>query len=499
MFETAKTIMIVGMTQGIFVNIKKLGLYLSLMLISCVVKATDLLETYYEALDNDPIFKSAYSQFLADSQSISNAWSTMLPQLTVNALFNRVYTEVLAGVNIDVNRTYSQSQFNFQASQTIFNYKLWSLLEQARVNVRASLANFNDNAQNLMLRSSKMYFDILLAEDNLHTAEVQRNANKRQLEQAQERFNVGLDPITTIYQAKAAYNQSIALVVSAQNNVIGAKQNLSKLTNHTYNAIAALKNREIPLVYPEPMNPETWVSTSLKQNYKLIASQYYLEASRQNIKVQFSSHLPYFNLYSQGIETHNDVAALNTQVKTNSVDQLFNQIFVPQLQRNAVVGVSVSLPVFQGGLAVSKTKEAEFQFMNMSNQLENVRREVIANTNITYYSITTGIEKVKADRATLSSQRVSLDSIQEQYQVGTKTITDVLFAQQQYYQTQFQYNADQYNLITQILQLKYLAGSLDVRDLQEINTWLATSQIKGLSPDAQKVLDTLLHPNKVLP
>ena len=464
------------------------------MLASAVVHATDLLETYYEALDNDPVFKSAYSQFLADSQSISNAWSSMLPQLTVNALFNRVYTEVQAGLNINVNRTYNQKQFNFQASQTIFNYKLWSMLEQARVNVRASLANFNDNAQNLMLRSAKMYFDILLAEDDLHTSEVQRHANQRQLEQAQERFNVGLDPITTIYQAKAAYNQSVALVVSAQNNLIAAKQNLAKLTSHTYDAIAPLKNSEIPLVHPEPMNPETWVSTSLKQNYKLIASQYYLEASRQNIKVQFSSHLPYFNIYGQGVETHNLVSGINTQVKTISADQLFNQIFVPELQRNAVVGFNVSLPVFQGGLAVSKTREAEFQFMNMSNQLENVRRELIANTNITYYTITSGIEKVKADRATLASQQISLDSIQEQHQVGTKTITDVLFAQQQYYQTQLQYHADQYNLITQILQLKYLAGSLDVRDLEEINSWLATSRIRGLSPNAQKVLHTLLHP-----
>lgn len=485
-----------GSTQGTFVNIKKLGLYLSLTLWSTLSQATDLLETYYEALDNDPIFKSAYSQFLADSQSISNAWAPMLPQLTVNALYNRVYTEVLAGKDLDVNRTYGQNQINFQASQTIFNYKLWSMLEQARANVKASLANFNDNAQSLMLRSSKMYFDVLLAEDNLHTAEVQRNANKRQLQQAQERFNVGLDPITTIYQAKAAYNQSVALVVAAQNNLIAAKQNLSKLTNHTYDAIAALKNKEIPLVYPEPMNSETWVSTSLKQNYKLNASKYYLEASRQNIKVQFSSNLPYFNLYGQGVETHNLVAGVDTQIPAN-FNQVFNQIFVPQMQRNAVVGLSVSLPIFQGGLSVSKTKEAEFQFMNISSQLENVRRELIANTNITFYSITTGIEKVKADRETLASQRVSLDSIQEQYQVGTKTITDVLFAQQQYYQTQFQYNSDQYNLITQILQLKYLAGSLDIRDLQEINTWLATSQIRGLSPSSKKILDTLLHSNKV--
>ena len=483
--------------QKIRRNLKQLSLC---FLYLPFVHATDLIEAYHEALDNDPSFKSAYSVFMAESQAIPTAWSALLPQLTANAILGKNYTEVMAGLGLDVNKTYTQSQLQVQATQTLFNFKSWSMLEQARANVRASLANFNDNAQNLILRTSKAYFDVLLAQDNLITAQSLRTANKRQLEQAQERFNVGLDPITTIYQAKAAYDQSYSTVITAENNLITAKQNLSKLTNHTYGAVAALKNKAIPLIYPEPMQADAWVSSSLKQNYKLFAAKYYLEAARQNIKMQFSGHLPSFTLFGNANQINNLVPTTSlVPSATTDANNLYNDIFVPQMIRNASGGFNMSLPIFQGGLVVSKTKEAEFQFQNYSHQLDSVQRELIANTQITFYAVTSGIEKVKADRQSLESQKISLESIQSQYQVGTKTITDVLFAQQQYIQTQLQYTSDQYSLITQILQLKYLSGNLNVKDLEEINSWLDTKQITGLSPHSRSILHTILSKGKSAP
>ncbi len=466
---------------------------------STTVMATDLLEVYYEALENDPTFKSAYSVFMAESTTIPQALSALLPQLTLNALGAATYTEVKSGQVLDVSRSYKQGQIGAQATQALFNMKSWSLLEQARANVRAALANFNDSAQNLILRAAQSYFNVLLAQDNLNTAQVQRQSYKRQLQQAQDRFNVGLDPITTVYQAKAAYDQSYSTVITAQNNLQDAQQNLSKLTNHTYPAVASLKNKTIPLMHPEPMQPEAWVNISLKQNYKLYAAKFYLESARQNLKATFSGHLPYFNLFSNFTQTNNLVNPLSisnsstASLATTSVNSLFNSIFIPQQTRNANVGVSVNLPVFQGGLVVAKTKEAEFKFQDFSNQLEYIRREVIVNTKITFNTITNNIEKVKADRQSLMSQKCSLESIEAQYQAGTKTITDVLFAQQQYFQTQLQYTSDQYSLITQLLQLKYLAGSLSVSDLEEINSWLATNQVGSLAPHSKEILRNMLR------
>lgn len=453
--------------------------------------ATDLVEVYYEALENDPTFKKAYTTFMAESQSIPQALAALLPQLSLDAMSTRTYTEALAGKNLDVNKTYNQNKFIVNASQSLFNMKLWSLLEQSRANVRASLANFNDQAQNLILRTSQAYFDILLAQDNLQTLETQLKAQKRQLLQTQERFNVGLDPVTTVLQAKAAYDQIYALLFGARNNLLIAQQNLAKLTGQTYDSIAPLKSKSISLVYPEPRKPEAWVSTSLKQNYKLNAAKFYLEASRQNIKLQASGHLPFFTLFGNFTQTDNNVPS--TGPAPPFANTFFNDIFVPQRTRNGNFGVQASLPLFQGGLVVAKTKEAEFQFQSYSNQLEYVKRDVIVNTQITFSNTINLIEKIKADRQTLISERASLESIEAQYQAGTRTLTDVLFAQQQYVQTKLQYNSDQYSLITQLLQLKYLAGSLNIKDLEEINSWLRTHQLYQMSPKSAAIFDFIRH------
>src|SRR5262249_26292733 len=144
---------------------------------------------------------------------------------------------------------------------------------------KAAQANFNNAAQDLILRTASAYFQVLLAKDTLNFAEAKKRANKRQFEQAEQRFKVGLDAITSVYEAKAAYDQSVAEVISAKNNQINQNENLRKLTNHVYESLAPLRDSRIPLIKPEPDNVDEWVNTGLKQNYKLYAAKYGLEAS----------------------------------------------------------------------------------------------------------------------------------------------------------------------------------------------------------------------------
>ncbi len=123
---------------------------------------------------------------------------------------------------------------------------------------------------------------MLFAKDTLNFAEAKKRANKRQFDQAEQRFKVGLDAITSVYEAKAAYDQSVALVISARNNQINQNENLRKLTNHVYEYLAPLSNSRIPLIKPEPDNVNEWVSTGLRQNYKLCAAKFGLVAAQGN-------------------------------------------------------------------------------------------------------------------------------------------------------------------------------------------------------------------------
>lgn len=439
---------------------------------SSLSNATDLMDVYRQALDNDPTFKAAYSTFMANSEAVPQALAALLPQVTLKAQATRNFMSVSAGsfngIPIQTNEMYDSRQWGLQASQAVFNYKAWALVQQAKSSVKAAYATFNNAAQNLILRTSQAYLDVLLARDTLQFAEAKKRANKRQLDQAQMRFNVGLDTITSVYEAKAAYDQSTALVISAKNNQINRNENLRKLTNHVYDELAPLRDSQIPLIKPEPNDVNEWVSTGLKQNYNLFAAKYNLQAAREYIKAQSAGNWPNVSLQGNSLQTDNTSANSN--------------IFIPAHQNTSNVGIVMNFPVFQGGLVQSQTRQAQYNFQTTGEQLEQVYRDVVVNSHIAFNTIIDGISKVKADKQTIISQKNSLQSTEAQFEVGTRTMVDVVNAQQRLFEAQEQLASDQYNLITAMLTLKYLAGSLNADDLEEVNSWLQTTRINGFPP-----------------
>ena len=447
--------------------------------ISPMLHATDLMDVYRQSLDNDPTFKAAYSTYMAQREMVPQAWATLLPQLTIDALAGRSEQEVRTNI-FDIQQAYGTNQWKIRASQAVFNYQAWSQVQEAQASVKAALATFNDAAQNLILRSASAYLDLLYARDTLSFAEAKQRANKRQLDQAQQRFNVGLDAITSVYEAQAAYDQSVAQVISAKNNLVNKGESLSKITNHVYDSIAMLRDSKIPLINPEPNNVDQWVATGLKQNYNFFAAKYNLQAARDNIKVQTAGNWPTFEIQGTTTTTHND-AGTNARRRASATN-FADSLFIAPKQAISGVAVTMNFPVFQGGLVASKTRQAQFNFQTSSEQLEKVYRDVVVNTRIAFNTIIDGISRVKADRNTIISQTNSLESVEAQYGVGTRTMTDVVSAQQNLFDAQRQLAADQYGLINSLLNLKYLAGSLNVDDLQEINAWLATTRVDSLLP-----------------
>ncbi|MGX8747913.1 TolC family outer membrane protein [Legionella pneumophila] len=435
--------------------------------VSTHVFATDLIDIYQQALENDTIFKEAYDTYMSSTEAIPQARAALYPQVGLGSQAGRNYQDAVAGA-FSANQYYGSYLWQVNASQALFNYQAWAKVAQAKASVKAAQATFNDAAQNLILRTAKAYFDVLFAKDTLDFAEAKKRANKRQYDQATQRFQVGLDAITSVYEAKAAYDQSIATVIAARNNQINQSENLRKLTNHVYETLAPLKDSKIPLVKPEPNDVNQWIDTGLKQNYKLYAAKYNLEVAKDNVKAISAGNWPVFSLQSNASQVHNNASG--------------NTVFIPSKQTQANIAIAMNFPVFQGGLVQAQTRQAQYGFQSTSEKLEQTYRDVIVNSRIAFNTITDGISKVKADRQTVISVQNSLQSTEAQFEVGTRTMVDVVNAQQRLFEAQEQLARDQYDLINSILTLKYLAGTLNVNDLEQINSWLATTRVNGFSP-----------------
>lgn len=440
------------------------------LLVACLLSpvfATDLMDIYLHALDNDPLFKAAYDNYMITEEVLPQARAALLPQLTVNTLSGRDYLKAVAG-GFSTDDFYASNFWQFTGSQALFNFKAWAEVAQAKASIKAAQATFNDAAQDMMLRTAKAYFEVLLAQDTLNFAQAKQRANKRQLDQATQRFQVGVVAITSVYEAKAAYDQSIATVIMAKNNQVNQNENLRKLTNHYYETLSPLRHSTIPLNTPEPNDVNLWVDTGLKQNYKLFSSKYSLEASKDNLKKISAGSWPVFSVQGNATQVTNYVAE--------------NSVFVPKSQTITYVALGMNFPFYQGGLVQSQTRQAQSNYRLYSERLEQSYRDVIVNTRIAFNTIVDGISKVKADKQTIISQQNSLNSVEAQFQAGTRTMVDVVTAQQRLFEAQEQLARDQYNLIYAYLNLKYLAGSLSANDLELVNSWLATTRVNGIAP-----------------
>lgn len=423
----------------------------------------DLVDIYQQALDNDATFKQAYSKYMSTREALPQAQAAILPNISFNDNLTYIDYESKASFVGEIKDEYHQRNYTLSLTQPLFNWALWKGVQQASYTVKQALAAYDDAAQDLIIRTATAYFAVLQAKDNVKFSKSQLRANGRSLEQAKQRFKVGLDAITSVYEAQAAYDSSNSVVITSQNNLTNQYEKLRLLTNHTYQGLAPLKSANIPLVKPEPQNIDSWTDKALKQNYNLQSAHYGVLAAKENIGAKNAGHLPTLSL-NAGI---------------NHTDAKSSVSFLRQDNTITSAKFTLNLPIYQGGLVVSQTRQASFDYQSTREVYENAYRSAIVQTRIAYNTIIDGISTIRADRQAVKSGENSLESTDAQFKVGTRTMVDVVAAQRNLFRVQTQLASDQYSYILAILQLKYQAGTLSVSDLQEINTWLKTSRPYG--------------------
>jgi outer membrane protein len=448
-----------------------LALVFTLFLHTSASAAPDLIDVYQQALESDPIYKQAYSTYMAAREASPQAMSQLLPQVNGTGYWNKIdYNSTNPNPLFSTGQYYRQWNYALTITQPVFNVALWKREQQASQQVRQAQAIFFSAAQDLMLRVATAYFAVLEAKDNVRNAKSKERANKRQMDQASQRFKVGLDAITSVYEAEAAYDLSKAQVITDENNLSNQYENLKKLTNRTYKKLDPLRDQHLPLIKPHPINVDDWVSTALKQNYLLNAAIFAKQAANTNIKIKNAGNLPTISVQGTITDTNSDAAAaiVGSDIKQNTI------------------GLNINFPFYQGGLVVSQTRQAVYDFQTAQEKFEQVYRDTLVNTRINYNNIIDGISTVRADRQAVKSGENSVESTEAQFKVGTRTMVDVVTTQTNLFQAQTKLAVDQYRYILSLLRLKFLAGTLSGEDLMQINAWLATNRPYTPGPGAPK-------------
>lgn len=433
-----------------------LGIYLFFASFTPIF-AADLIDIYKAALNSDPIYQAAVSTRLSQREAIPQSVAVLLPNISAQANISNNYQTIIQpptpGQPNGISNFQSQG-YNISMRQPLININDWLAVRQANNTGKQADLTLAAAAQDLIFRVATAYFNVLSAQDTLRLTQAEKAAECKQLNQAQKRVQVGLDALTSVYEAKAAYDKSVAVEISAENTLRNNQEALRQLTGQTYSSINSFA-KKIPLQVPQPNNIEDWINAATQNNLKLMAARYGVEVAREKIKMQASGHLPSLSL-------------IGNYKKTDT----FNNAPSSLNSNGGTLGLELDVPLFSGGAVSSKTRQAQYDFQTASANLDNTYRLLIINTRQKYNDVLADISKIKAEQQAIKSAQLSLNSTEESYKAGTRTIVDVLIAQQNLYDAKRIAASDQYTYLLDTLLLKQNAGSLKPDDLVQINRLL---------------------------
>ncbi|MEZ5659119.1 MAG: TolC family outer membrane protein [Burkholderiaceae bacterium] len=325
-------------------------------------------------------------------------------------------------------------------------------------------AQFLVAQQDLILRVSEAYFDVLAAENNLFTIQAEKRAISEQLAAAKRNFEVGTATITDQQEAQARFDLTVARELAAFNEQDIRRAALSVLTGKPVSDLADLR-AGVELRQPEPTREKAWTDrareSSLTVQQALLAS----EIARREIDRQRFARYPSVDLVGQIGHARNASASL-VGVHSNS----------------ASIGVQLGIPLYTGGAIEARVQEAQASLEKITADLEVARRQVEQGARQSYLGLVSGLGQVQALEAAEKSSKLALDSNRLGYQVGVRINIDVLNAQQQLFSTQRDLARARYDVLLNSLRLKATAGELSDDDIRRVSTLLTESRSNKPEP-----------------
>jgi len=417
--------------------------------------ADDLKDILGLALQNDPQINQAKAAYQAALESRPQARANFLPNLSLSAdttanSQDRQFDNPLFGGKDSFNT----HGYTLSLAQSLFNRDAWVQRRQSDAIVGEAEINLGNAEQALIVRTAERYFDILAAEDNLVFAKTEKEAIERQLEQTNERFEVGLIAITDVHEAQASYDLSIADEIDADNTLQNAREGLQEITGKYYNTLTPLASNT-PLVSPEPENIERWTEVALNENLAVKAAVFAADNNRYAIDRARSGHYPQLDIIASQSRNVSGGGSLGG----STIDA-------------TTLGLQLRLPLYQGGLINSQAREAQARLDESMQLLEQQQRSAVRQVRQSYLGVMASISRVKALRQAEISSQSALDANEVGLEVGTRTTVDVLEARRVLFGAKRDLARARYDYILNTLRLKQAAGILAANDVLEINRWL---------------------------
>ena len=419
------------------------------------VQAQSLVELYESARTHDAAYQSAKSQFDATLARAAQARAAILP--TVGLSMGASVTNLDNTLAQSGSSTYNSQSATLSASQPLYRPANQIAYAQGLKQIDLANAQLATADQDLIVRVTQAYFDVLAAQDNVTFIKAQKEAVSEQLASAKRNFEVGTTTITDSREAQARFDLVTAQEIATENDLRIKRLALDQLAGKTSTQPRPLA---LPMTLPElvPNDVAPWVAQSEASHPGIRQTQVALEVAELETKKAQAAHKPTLDLTAgYNITQNNGSATLAQDYRTNA----------------ATVGLAFNLPLFAGYAIQNRVKETLALEEKARFDLEAIRRNVAQGTRTAFFGVVSCQGQINALQAAEASSQSALDANKLGYQVGVRINIDVLNSQSQLFQTKRDLAKARYDVLVGGLRLRQASGTLKAEDLQGVNALLA--------------------------
>ncbi|MFV9669912.1 outer membrane channel protein TolC [uncultured Pantoea sp.] len=429
---------------------------LSLGGFSFASQAEDLLQVYQQARLSNPDLRSAAADRDSAFEKINESRGSLLPQLGLGAdyTYSSGYRDN-SGLHSDT------TSGTLQLTQTLFDMSKWRALTVQEKTAGIQDVTYQVAQQDLIQKTATAYFNVLKAIDTLSYIEAQKQSIYRELDQTTQRFNVGLVAITDVQNARAQYDSVLANEVTARNDLDNSVETLRQITGMNYLSLASLNIDRFKTEKPDAVN--ALLKQAENRNLSLLSARLSQDLAREQIRYAESGHMPTLDLKASTNLSNSKYGGSRANQSSGSTDAITG---------SNQVGLSFSLPLYSGGTVTSQVKQAQYNFVSASEQLESAHRSAVQNVRQSFNNVNASISSINAYKQAVVSAQSSLDASEAGYQVGTRTIVDVLDATTVLYNAKQQLSDARYSYLINQLNISYALGTLNEQSLQKLNSQL---------------------------
>ena len=458
---------------------KLFTVFTTCLICTSFTRADNLAEIYNLAVQNDSGMKIAKAHYRAGKELSVQAKAPLMPVVGLQAntgktgysgstnsfdadSFRNSNNPTLVALADPIEKLASGSisegnvhSYSATVTQTVFSLEKWYNYQGGKENDNTIEAALHISEQDLILNVAVAYFNVLRGIDNFATAKAEEKTIQRQLEQTQQRFDVGLIAITEVLEARAVFDSVAVARLEVEGALAIFYESLEVLTGQPHHNLDSL-SENFPIIIPEPIDREGWVKLALENSIEIQTTRHAVEVANDNAKAKKFASYPTLD------------ASASYNHSSKGVDASLYQL-------------SMNVPLYTGGYSSSAKRQAYEQVNEAQEKLTSAQRQIVQQTRAAFLSVSTDVSKVKARQLAITSRKSALDATQAGYEVGTRNVVDVLAAQTELYQALRNYSNARYDYVINLLKLKKAAGTLNPNDIEMINSGLTKENVSPLA------------------